>query len=337
MRSPDDMGPTVDRLEPGENVRAIYGVAGKRLRSFRDPSKGKFLELDVQDQTGTIPGKIWSGAETMADIFSVGDVVWVTARVDEYRGQAQLIIEDLERVDVEGIPMERFIPSAPRNLRDMEEELWRYIESVGQPHLSQLLLVLFQQEQFYERFTTSPAAKKVHHDYLHGLLEHSLEVVSILTETSVNRPGLDDDLLVAGGLLHDVGKVRELACGGCIDYTDEGRLVGHIVIGHEIISSAVENIPDFPEGLALHLRHILLSHHGKLEYGSPVLPQTREAVAVHHADLMSGKVGQVMSVGDRAGNAESGWSDYDRLLGRYIWIPPSSEVAATGEEADCET
>lgn len=324
MSNLDAANPLICDLRPGQRVEAMYGVAGKRLRSFRDPSKGCYLELDIRDVSGLMPGRMWDGADQVADLFQVGDVIQVRGEVSEYRGENQLIIKDLRVVPPERVAAERFIPKSPRPLREMEEELWRRIESVRCPYLSQLLFGIFDSSELYSVFTTAPAAKKVHHNHLHGLLEHSLEVTEVLVDVGP-RDHMNVDLLTAGGLLHDVGKTEELAWHGAINYTHEGRLLGHVTMGSQIVRDRVARTTGFPRELGLHLEHMVLSHHGRLEYGSPVLPQTREAVALHHADLYSGKVGQVIAASAGLQDSPGRWSEFDRLMGRYIWMPSEQQ------------
>ncbi len=320
MSNLDATNPCIRELCPGQRVEGMYGVASKGLRSFRDPSKGCYLELDVRDVTGVMQGRIWEGADQVADTFEVGDVVHVRGEVTQYRGENQLIINDLRVVPPGQVEAERFIPKSPRPLQEMQEELWRRIESVRCPHLSQLLFGIFDASDLCSVFTTAPAAKKVHHNYLHGLLEHSLEVVEVLVDAGPTDR-MNADLLIAGGLLHDIGKTEELAWLGAINYTQEGRLLGHVTMGFRIVRDKVARTEGFPRELGLHLQHMVLSHHGRLEYGSPVLPQTREAVALHHADLYSGKLGQVISASAGLRDAGGRWSEFDRLMGRYIWVP----------------
>lgn len=330
MRDLGTGGSCIGDLNPGQRVDGMYGVAGKRLRSFRDPSKGCYLELDIRDVSGLMPGRIWDDADQVADKFQVGDVIQVQGEVTQYRGENQMIITDLQVVPPEQVSVERFIPKSPRPFREMEEELWHRIESVRCPHLSQLLFGIFDTQVMYSVFTTAPAAKKVHHNYLHGLLEHSLEVVEVLVDAGP-RDRMNADLLIAGGLLHDIGKTEELVWHGAINYTQEGRLLGHVTMGSRFVRDRVAGTDGFPGDLGLHLEHMVLSHHGRLEYGSPVLPQTREAVALHHADLYSGKVGQVISTSAGLRGSQGGWSEFDPLMGRYIWMP--SEQQGTEEDA----
>ncbi len=315
-------GPYIRDMSPGQEISGVFGVADRRLRAFRDRSKGRFLQLRLCDVTGSIPAMLWDEAESAAGAISVGDVLWVRAKVEEFRGRPQLVLQSLKRPSSQDVCPKRFIPAAPQPLRDMEEELWQRIEMVGDPHLSQLLLILFQDEDTYTSYTTAPAGKTIHHNYLHGLLEHSLEVVSLLLREG--GPGdMNRDLLITGGLLHDLGKTDEFFYRAAIGYTDEGRLLGHIVIGHRMVCEALRRVPDVPGRLALHLQHLVLSHHGKLEYGSPVMPQTPEAVALHHADMYSGKVAQMHLVADAAAEDGQEWSEFDPMLGRCVWVAGS--------------
>ncbi len=321
MSNNERVGPYISELSAGQRVRGIYGVQKKQLRSFRDPNKGHYLDLKLGDLSGSLSARVWEDARSLTNMFDEGDVVCVRGTVQVYRGENQLTIDEISKVEAETVSAERFIPKSPRCQQKMQEELWQHIECIEDSHLAELLSRMFGDPDFYRQYTLKPAAKQVHHGYLHGLLEHSLEVANLAAHHAPQREELNTDLLLAGAILHDVGKIEELKCTGSIQYSENGRLLGHVAIGYRIVSSAVDEMDDFPAPLSRHLKHLILSHHGEQEYGAPVVPQTREAVVLHQADLYSGRAAQVAVASEHARRKGESWSDYDRLLERYIWIP----------------
>jgi 3'-5' exoribonuclease len=246
--------------------------------------------------------------------------VTVRAVVEEYRGQRQLVIERLKAAEQEEMDAADLVPKSSHDLDTLRGRLLEIVESVSNPHLKALLEQFFCDEEFVGCFCRAAGAKSLHHSHLGGLVEHTVGVLEILETVARVHPELDRDLMMAGALLHDLGKVTELECSTSIDYTDAGRLVGHTVLTDRMVNRAIERIEGFPEELANRLTHLLLSHHGQREYGAPVLPMTAEACALHYADNLDAHVqyfGQVIADGQASG---SRWSDYQRLFERYIYV-----------------
>ncbi|MFP4199848.1 MAG: 3'-5' exoribonuclease YhaM family protein [Clostridia bacterium] len=319
---------SIPDLEEGQRIEGIFAVVVKELRPFRDPAKGAFLHLNLRNRTGFVEGRVWERAEELAETFQRGDPVWIDAEVNDYRGTLQLVVEDIRPLGSDEVRPDHFIPTSARPLEEMEAELWSAIEQLPAGPVTRFLLEIFGDPEFYRRYIWAPAAKRIHHAHLCGLLEHSLEVLAALRG---GRPGgdrLDWELLTAAALLHDVGKIEEYSYHVDIDYTSRGRLVGHVVLGYEMLRGWLTTIDHLGGDRALHLAHLLLSHHGEREYGAPILPQTAEAVALHHADMLSGKVGQMVAVGEATPPGE--WSEYDRFLGRGVWRPGSADPGEAG-------
>jgi 3'-5' exoribonuclease len=213
-----------------------------------------------------------------------------------------------------------FLPCSKRDPLEMLDELDAAIESVRNPHLKALLLSLFGERTFRALFAHAAGAKSLHHAFVSGLLEHTVSVARILWTLQESHPELDRDLLTAGALLHDVGKIEELSTGVTIEYTDTGRLLGHTVLTDRMVRERLAALPDFPAALGDLLMHMLLSHHGQKEYGAPIVPMTAEACALHYADNLDAHVqyfSQVVAEGTGSGNR---WSDYQRLFDRYIFL-----------------
>ena len=320
-------GKTVAELEVGERIVGTYAAKSRSLTSFKS-KPGQYLSLTLADATGEITARMWDNAEEAAALFSEGDAVTVRAVVEEYRGQKQLVIEKLKPADQAEADAADLVPSSSRDLDSLRERLLEIVESISNPHLSALLDEFFGDEAFLNRYCRAPGAKSLHHSHLGGLLEHTIGVAEILETVARVHPELDRDLMMAGALLHDLGKVGELECRGAIEYTDAGRLVGHTVLTDRMVNKAIDRIEGFPEELSNRFTHLLLSHHGQREYGAPVLPMTAEACALHYADNLDAHVqyfSQVIADGQANG---SRWSDYQRLFERYIYV--GSDPGAPG-------
>jgi 3'-5' exoribonuclease len=225
--------------------------------------------------------------------------------------------------------LERELPTAKRDLEEMHTELTRVREGVENRYLSRLLDHVFSDEEFYARFSKAPAAKKYHHACIGGLLEHTLSVVRLCSFVADEHPEIDRHLLVTSAILHDVGKTTAYTAGPVLDLTDEGRLVEHVVGGALIVQSAIDSIEGFPKDLRNRLLHAILAHHGALERGSPVVPKTLEAVAVHHADWLDGSVRGFIDAVESEPVSEDGWTRFARMFGTQLYRgsvePPEDE------------
>ncbi len=318
----------IAELTVGQRVTATYAVRDKSLASFKS-KPGQYLRLTLGDASGEIGAVMWDNAEDAAKLFEMGDAVIVRGNVESYRGQMQLVVEKLKKAD-EGIyEQAELLPQSPRDLDALKQRLLQQIEEVKDPRLRKLVAAFFGDEEFLGKFCAAPGAKRLHHAHVGGLLEHTVGVVEILRTVCEIHPELDRDVLIAGALLHDIGKIHELETGAAFEYTDAGRLLGHIVLTDRMVMDEIEEDEDFPEELANRLTHLLLSHHGQKEYGAPVLPMTAEACALHYADNLDAHVqyfSQVVQAGADSGNR---WSDYQKLFDRYIYL---GGPAQEGEE-----
>ncbi len=279
-----------------------------------------YLDLTLADKTGTINAKFWD-YDKSKHFFQKGDVIKAKGKIQEFAGKLQYIIELIRKTTPEdNVSRKDFIRTSERNLEEMTAELEASIASVKNPYLNKLLKIIFSGEKL-EKFKTVPAGKAWHHAYVHGLLEHTLEIVKICNLMALFHKEINRDLLITGALLHDFGKTEELSADADFSYTDKGKLLGHIVIAAMEIEKAIERIEDFPEELKLQLEHLVLSHQGKLEFASPVVPKTLEAITLYHADELSAKANAYKNAILSSQNDESNWTGFVRLAETDLFIP----------------
>jgi 3'-5' exoribonuclease len=320
-------GAFIVNLKPGDRVTAFFLVRHKQLEPFRDRSKGEFLTLMLGDRTGQLLARVWEGAPELAETFTEGDVVKVAGDVEEYLGRAQLIVNKLRPARDDEYDLADFLPATEKDVEAMLAAVDAVIAGMTDPHLAALVRQFYDDADFRARLAQAPAARRVHHAYLGGLLEHLTEVLTLADAVLALYPEINADLLRAGVLLHDVGKLREYTWARDIDYTDEGRLIGHIVLSDEMTAEVIARLPDFPGELALRVRHMLVSHHGRYEWGSPRRPKTLEALALYHIENLSAQLNRFKGL--LAARREPGqtWTDYDRLLDRQLYAGPGDDLS----------
>ncbi|NQU03290.1 MAG: HD domain-containing protein [Syntrophaceae bacterium] len=307
----------VKDINPGDRVNDTFLVMEKNMASSQ---KGNpYLAIKLRDNTGDVDGRVWDNAVELNRRFKRGDIVGIQSRAISYRNVMQLSISDIESVDESLFNPTDYFPSSKLNIEEMFEDLIDFVGTVETPQLKALLEQIFRDEEIAFAFKNAPAAKGFHHFYIGGLLEHTLSVVQLLEKTAAHYDETKRDLIIAGGMLHDIGKIKELSFSKMIDYTDEGRLIGHISLGLELIDEKIARIEDFPEQLAMELRHIILSHHGVLEYGSPKRPKTLEALIVNFIDDLDAKVNAFQTFIESSTDDESDWTPFHRLLERFIY------------------
>ena len=307
----------ISDIKAGEKVGDYFLVTEKNL-SFSQKG-APYLNLRVKDKTGELDGKIWDNAREWDKAFKRGDIVHLESRAVNYKNNVQLSIVEVKKAEEEEIEISDYMPAAARDGEVMLGELLTFFEGIKDPHLKALLDSFFQDEAIVTGLKKAPAAKGFHHVYIGGLLEHTLSVTRLLDLVCNHYHGINRDLVITGGILHDIGKIHEFSYGRIIDYTDEGRLIGHIVMGAEMVDNRIASLKDFPAGLAMELRHLLLSHHGELEFGSPKRPKTVEALIVHFIDDLDAKVNAFQEFIDVSPDDESAWTPFHRLLDRVIY------------------
>jgi 3'-5' exoribonuclease len=306
----------VTGIAPGDPIEEIFVLADRTMNRKRDGNP--FLSVTLADKSGQIKAVVWDDVEKIAPVVKTGDFVRVSALAGEYRGDMQLVIKSMTVVPPESVELSDFLPSTARNVEQMFERLKALTDGVGSAPLKALMDAFWQDRDFVRRFKRAPAAKKMHHAYLGGLLEHTLSMAVLVDKVAGHYSGIDRDLLMVGAVLHDVGKVRELSCHTSIDYTDEGRLLSHIIIGLEMLDDKLRTIADFPAQLAAMLKHLIISHHGAREFGSPEPPKTIEAVLLNYIDEIDSRVNAIREfMADDPG--ASAWTSFHRLLERQFY------------------
>jgi 3'-5' exoribonuclease len=323
-------------VEAGDKVEGSFLVARKELRDTR--TGGKFLDLTLMDVTGRgVVGRVWRKAESLGAGFDQGDVVRVTATAETYRNELQLRVETIDALPPSQSDASAFLPRGTKDADAQERQLAEVARTIEDPHLRELLLSFFEDEDFRRRFREAPAAKTLHHAYLGGLCEHTAEVVALCQKVAEIFPALNRDLLIAAAILHDIGKIDELSWGTAFDYTDSGHLLGHLALGEHTVCEHADRIEGFPEELKMLLSHMILSHHGLPEFGSPKPPMTAEAIALHHAEDLDAKVNMFLREIDSAREQGRRWTPRHFLLGRSLYAGEDTHAASTaGESGDAD-
>lgn len=326
-------GPYLREVQPGQRILGYFKVREKQLEKFRDTTRGRYLTLVLADKSGEMLARVWENAEDLAEKFSVGDVVKIIGDVELYRNRPQLIIQRLREATSNEYTTSDFERTAARPIDEMRAELLRLLGSVTNSSLRELLHLLFSDPQLLDAFCNAPAARKVHHAYHGGLLEHVLEIVALAQPLLQLYPELDADLLLTGIILHDIGKIYEFTWEPELDYTDAGRLLGHVVLGLQIVHGAIGKIADFPPDLSLRLQHMLASHHGRYEWGSPRRPKTLEAIALHHLEDLSAQVNRFSEVLQARPDRDGHWTTFETSLGRALYLGPDGDDSLSIEES----
>lgn len=302
----------IEAFREGERVTGIYLCKSRQTALTK---AGKTYEnVVLQDKTGTADAKIWDPNSRGIEAFESLDYVDIVADVTSFQGQIQLNVKRVRKAQEGEYNPSDYLPVSSKNIDSMYTELLGFVEKVGNPYLQQLLKSVFVEDAaFVKAFRFSSAAKSVHHGFVGGLLEHTLSVTRLCDYYVHAYPMLNADLLYTAAMCHDIGKVYELSPFPANDYTDAGQLLGHIMIGAEMIGERIRGIPGFPVKLGNELKHCILAHHGELEYGSPKKPALLEAVALNFADNTDAHM-QMMMEALKAGGDQQGWLGYNRLL-----------------------
>jgi 3'-5' exoribonuclease len=302
-------------LAAGMSVDDHFVVASKTIREY---ARGQFLSLTLADRTGSVAAVLWDNAEAMNRSLKAGDVIRAAGAVALYNGALQVKIDRIGFVDPGLIDLADFRESLA-DPAEVEARLRRLLAGVGNEWLRRLIDAFLADDAFLARFRTAPAAKAWHHGFHGGLLLHTTELVELAAAVAPLFPDADRDLLLAGAFLHDLGKIHELEGELAIDYSTVGRLVGHIVLGHQMVLDRIRELPGFPPELRLHLQHLVLSHQGELAFASPVVPKSLEAILLHQMDDLNAQANAFRRIIRETRERGNEWSDWIRLIERQVW------------------
>jgi len=321
-------------LSADQTITSFFLVCGKEIRSTRE---GKpFLRLELGDCTGTIEARMWDNFEQTAGTIERDDFVKVQGRVEVYRNKTQLMVDRLRRAEPGEVDPADYFPHTTQDVEQLYAQLREHVASIGNIWLRRLLSSVVEDPEIVPKLKRAPAAKTMHHAYWGGLLEHMVSLCGLCRAVAAHYPETDTDLLLAGAVLHDIGKINELSYERSINYTTEGHLLGHIILELELTARKMDAIEGFPLELKRLVQHLLISHHGQYEFGSPKLPLFREAVMLHYLDDLDSKMGAIRAVlaSDRGEGEWTGWSA--ALDRRLLRVEQYRQVQAEGKEVPAQ-
>lgn len=307
----------VAEIKDRDPVAAVFLVKDKIMAMAKN---GKpYMNLRFMDKSGEIEAKVWDNVDLLDKQFDKDDFVQVRGKASVYMNKMQIVVAEINKMPEEQVNLADFLPESPRDNAEMRQELREVVAALTNPHLRRLMETFLADAPFLDLYCMAPAAKGMHHVYLGGLLEHSLSLVKLVKTIVPLYSGINEDLLVVGALLHDVGKVHEMSYERAFDYTDVGKLLGHITIGVEMVEDKIRQVDGFPRELGILLKHMLLSHHGQYEYGSPKRPKTVEATILNYLDDMDSKINGIQAHIAKESVSTSRWTAYHRLYDRYFF------------------
>lgn len=319
----------VDQLVAGQHFQDIFLISKK---SLAETKAGKpYLALSLMDRSGEVEARVWDNAEHFEALANEGSYILVQAVAKPFRDQMQLAINTLQRIEESEVDLADFLPTSTRPLAEMAQELETVLDAITDKPLQRLLRTIFCDDTL-AKFQRAPAAKMMHHAYIGGLIEHTLSIIAMAHKAADHYPLIDRDMLIAGALLHDLAKIEEFDFSRPpFGYTDRGRLVGHLVLGVDLVRDAARHIPEIGREQLDHLLHMVLSHHGQYAFGSPVLPMTPEAILLNQLDDMDAKMNFLHGMQAKMQGNGWQWSAYQRHLERYLYLrAPGSEDESPG-------
>lgn len=323
----EEKGPWVSKLEPGVEFIGFYVARNPRLDPFRDSAKGKYMRLQLVDRSGSVQARIWEEAEQAAQQIADGTPIKVDGLAELYNEELQVQIRRFRPARNGEVRREDMVSRSKRDPEEMWLVVQQAIHDVNDPHLAALLRHFYSSIPIAARLLEAPAARVIHHSYMSGLLEHCYELLVLARPLLDLYPEIDRDLLVTGILLHDIGKLEEYAFDYDISVTDAGKLIGHVVLSESMISAAIRTIAGFPQNRAHELLHLIISHHGRYEWGAARRPKSLEAIALHHLDNLDAQVNRFNLLLEAARKNGKSWTDYDRMLGRMLYAGDQNGLA----------
>ncbi len=303
-------------LQPNQIVVSDFLVQSKELRAKK--SGESYLSVALADRTGEVDAKMWENVDEFHSLFERDDFVKIKGAVQVFRNKPQITLYKLKRLEERDVDLADFFPRSARDPEEMWTEFGEVIDGLGNAHLKELLTRIVAEPDIAARLKLAPAAKTLHHAYLGGLLEHVLSLCRLSKLVVQNYKGIDLDLLLAGVVLHDLGKIYELSYARSFSYTSEGQLLGHMIIELQILHRTIAAMPEFPPALQTLLEHLIISHHGQYEFGSPKLPMFPEALMLHYLDDMDSKIQGMQGILERDASVAGNWTGYLASLGRPL-------------------
>ena len=308
--------PQLASLLDGDSFEGFYVV---RESSLQTAVNGKnYIRMTLADASGSLPANIWDADRDLFNLCPSGSIVKILGAAESYKGKRQVRIARFRPAHESEVRLDDFLPRTANDIDAMREEVLSLVESLRDPHYLALGRAFFGDADLMAAFVRSPAARDLHHAFIGGLLEHTLNIAR-MAAAFAERARVDRDLLLLGALLHDIGKIFELEAKFSIEYTDRGKLLGHLYIGAQMASERAAGIAGFPQEKLWLAQHLILSHHGRYEYGSPVLPKVPEAFALHHLDNLDAKVETANKLIDAIGDPEKSWTEFSRALETQLY------------------
>jgi 3'-5' exoribonuclease len=297
-------------------VTTSFIVSNKQIKSKK--SGEPYLDLTLMDRTGTIQAKMWDNVEECAYTFEQDDVVKIKGLINKYNQRWQLTIHKVRKMDEAEIDFSDYLPKTSKDIDELWQTLGEFVASIGETHLRRLLELFMADPEIARGYRNAPAAKTMHHAFIGGLLDHVVSLVRSCDLVARNYPFINRDLLLTGAFLHDIGKVHELSYARSFGYTTEGQLLGHMIIELELLHAKLAQVPDFPPQLKILVEHLIISHHGQYEFGSPKLPMFPEALMLHYMDDLDSKMEAMRAQFEHDAGLDSPWTAYNSALARPL-------------------
>lgn len=313
-------------LKENENFDTAFLVNQKSLLVSK--TNRPYLSLKLCDSSGEAEGRVWDNAEQIGSLFERHDFIRALGKPIVYQDKVQLNIVKVQKLDPQAVDVADFLPVSKRDIEEMYAKLLGIIrQDIQNSWVKKFLLAIFEDAAIAKSFKRAPAAKTNHHAWVGGLLEHVVHLCELGKDVLKHYPQVNGDLVYTGLMLHDIGKIYEMSYERAFGYTDEGQLVGHLIQGVEMVYEKIRGIPNFPEKIKTHIVHLILAHHGRLEFGSPKLPMTMEAIMVHYLDDMDSKLQGVMDLAAKESSLDSGWVSFNRLFGRPMYVGTEKDLS----------
>ena len=323
----------INAFKEGDVIEATYLV---REKSFDVTKNGdNYIALELADRTGIVDARKWDASRNLFDSFNVDEFVKIKGKVEIYKGYSQLKVDYLAKAEEALLDISLYVPAVDKDRGQMFATYLSEIEQLKNSYLKRLLNNIFLNEETAAKFKEAPAATDFHHPYLGGLLEHTLDIIGLAKIVASRYPHINRDLLICGAALHDIGKIDELSYKRSFYYTDKGRLMGHITIGINIVEKEIDKISGFPEELKILLLHIILSHHGEQEWGSPKRPMCLEAVVLHYIDNLDAKINGFRYFVTTYNDPYSNWTKHSKMFGEFLYkrqLPDYAELELSEDE-----